>query len=329
MGCGGKIFNTLRDEPAHVKLVYYVANDLANCRDTVWKGNPIAAGEFITSRANMAELCSLSEKQIRFAWKRLAELNVLKTSGEGKRHTRVTILKGQEKGPEKGQVNVLKNRFDSQIKGPEKGQEKGHSLGVDVHALSHSPAVDVSPALSRNVKDGTPRATPIVHKSGSTSTARYEAAIERAPDLPHVTMYVDRLFAEISRGKKYPWAGNRFAATILADLIVSHGAGLVMAAAETFFRRGDKWTEERAWSIDEFGKQFAKLIASDAAARRAVDLAAELKDQGRPTSPKELKAQLAAMRRREEEAVMASYQPNEVHFREDVKKLRAKEPAVV
>ena len=259
----------------------------------------------------------MTERQARFAMSRLEALGIWKIEPEGKRFTRITVLSNvQEKVQENVQENIAKNQHESVKRVQEKVQEKVHRVLDVVPAVSHDSDVDVSPALRQ--KGQLPRATPLVNNSRATATAQYETAISKAPDLPDVTLYIDRLYAELSGGHKYPWRGNPKAASILADLIVSHGTPLVMAAAEKFFRTGDPWTQERAWAIDEFAKQFAKLIL-DGANKRAAKIALEMKDQPRPTTPRELQTQLAAMRRRVIEPIQ-DYEPAEVKFAEDLRR---------
>lgn len=253
----------------------------------------------------LADELDYSEKVVRNALRELEAAGFIKTETRSRRFTMVSFpqasnrREGAEKGAEKGATNYAKIQRDSANEGAEKGAEKG---ATGVTAVRRSSGVDVVVhALNESVRE-TARATPLLvdkFKNRSTAKARYEAALERAPDLPTVTMHIDRLYADLSEGHKYPWAGNPAAATQLADLIFSHSAPLVIAAAEKFFIRGHQWTEERAWAIDEFSRQFAKLIAMSGTTKRALQIRIELKDQTRPSTPRELQAQLVAMRRRE------------------------------
>lgn len=287
-------------------------------------------GRVVAGREWLADNLNLTEKVVRNALKELQREGFISIAPQkGKRVAAMVSFpshrrEGQLKGQQKGQLNYATNQIDLNSEGQLKGQQKGHT---GVTAVRRSSGVDVDDVgLEKEL--GKPRATPFVDKSRPTATARYEAAVARAPDLPHVTMHIDRIYADLSGGHKYPWAGNAAAATVLADLIFSHGAPLVIAAAERYFVRGHAWTEERAWAIDEFAKQFAKLIAIEGATKRAAQVTIELQNQSRPSTPKELRAQLAAMRRRELDAII-DYKPEDVHMLDDLRRLRAKEPVVV
>lgn len=302
-------------------LVFFFIRDLIESNED---------GRTACSPRYAAEELDLTEKVVRNAMKELRATDFIKTETRSRLYTMVSLShrgKGAEKGAEKGAGKLRQNQYDLIEVGAEKGAEKGHtgvtavrrsSVGVDV--------VDVG--LTEEL--GKPRATPsFVHKSKPPATTRYETAIAKAPALPDVTMHIDRIYADLSGGHKYPWSGNQAAATLLADLIFSHGAPLVIAAAERYFVRGHAWTEERAWAIDEFSRQFAKLITLEGVTKRAAQAAGELKDQARPSTPKELRAQLAEMRRRQYEQPIVDYKPEDVHLVDDLRRLRAKTPAAV
>ncbi len=152
--CSGKILSELVDEPMHVKMVFTVSEMLANRQPTIWKGNPIDEGEFITSRYSMMELCSTSERETRTAFKRLVELGEWQIFPIDKRHTRIRVLskvpeKVLEKVPEKVLENKPKNSIKSSKRVPEKVLEKvpekvHSSSGVSSAVGSSSPAFDVS-----------------------------------------------------------------------------------------------------------------------------------------------------------------------------------------
>jgi hypothetical protein len=302
---GGLIFTTLKYEPVHVKMVYMIAEQLANCTDTMWKGKPIAKGEFITSLNHLTEYTSLSKKLVRSALARLVTLELIKTSAADRRFTRIFLSsKGTVLGTVSGTANATKKQHESIKVGTDSGTDLGtRVLGVNP-VLSQSSDVGVSPGL---IQEKETRARPPVNNLSQKPTALYEAAAAKAPMLPDVAMHIDRIYADLSSGHKYPWRGNPKAATILSELIVSHGAPLVIAATERFFVRGNAWIEERAWAIDEFAKQFARFITIESVTRRAAQVAQELQTQARPTTPRELRDQLAKMRRRQ----MGDYDPAE------------------
>lgn len=278
-------------------LIFFYLREEAACNED---GRVACAARYLADRLDY------SEKVIRNALRELVTAGMIEIETKSRLYTMVRMVsnrrKGAEKGAEKGAVKALINQHESSIEGAEKGAGKG---ATGVTAVRRSSGVDVSPDVKNKSGETTARATPPVYNFKSTAKARYEAAIARAPDLPHVTMHIDRLFADLSAGSRYPWSGNPTASTLLSDLIASHGPPLVMAAAERFFQRGDHWIEERAWSIDEFSKQFAKFIAMPGVAKRRTVIEVELNVSTRPTTPNELRAKLEAMRRRQREPVLA------------------------
>lgn len=305
---GGLIFTTLKHESIHVKMVYTIADQLANYQDTMWNDTPIAANEFITSIGHMAEYCSITKGFVRSAFDRLEELGIFKIDASDRRFTRIRLLsRNTVSGTVSNTAKLAKNKHESKSTNTVSDTVSDHRvLGVNP-VLSQSSGVDVSPGL---IQEKATRARPLVHNSsqGLTTTAQYDTAVARAPSLPDVVMHIDRLFAdEISPGNAYPWSGSPSAATILATLIVKYRVSLVLAAAEKFFAKGHPWTEERSWAINEFNVQFARLIAMSGVTKRAAIIVEELQNHGRPTTPRELREQIALQRRRK----MGDYDPAE------------------
>lgn len=315
MGGGiGREFKRLGLKPSALIIFLYLQDEASSNED----------GRAACSPRYLAEELDYTEKVVRNSLLALVEYGYITLETKSRLYTMVSICdrrKGAAKGAEKGAGKTYKNQYDLIDTGAEKGAAKG---ATGVTAVRRSSGVDVVVDVDSTEDLGKPRATPQnVHKSKPTAKARYETAEAKAPQLPDVVMHINRIYSDLSGGHKYPWSGSSDAASILAALIVSHKAPLVMAAAERYFVKGNAWIEERAWAIDEFAKQFARLIATAGITKRAAQIATELQEQTLPSTPAELKANFAAVRRRQQEPI-EQYDPSEVRFREDMREHAAK-----
>lgn len=147
---GIDLLDVLADELPHVGFFYLVLAVLNKSRGSqCFRVSPEKLYEKYSPRGEF------TEKQIRYAIKRLTQLHIIASSTESRRYTLIEFphrLEGTEKGTEKGTANWRKNQPVFESEGTDKGTEKGN--GVDVGVGVGTPVV--SSGLEEDLQTKTP-----------------------------------------------------------------------------------------------------------------------------------------------------------------------------